>query len=100
MIPKKANVPILGNKIKNSFNDIILLIKAKCINLIDKFFSDIKIENYLQNANCNKNPQNILNKLSNLSKIINENNNVDDDILSQIFEMLINKNNNLLFIIF
>ena len=78
--------------------EIILQIKAKCKYLIEKYFSDnLKIENYLKNANCNKKPQEILNKLTNLSNLIHDNNNVDDDILIQIFDMLINKNNNLTF---
>jgi len=89
-----------ANKLKEKkpVNNTVSLIKNKCKELIEKFFKDnIKIEEYLKMGNCNSNPQEIFTKLTNLSNLISEESQIDDSILSKLFDMLINKNQKLTF---
>lgn len=93
------NTLIVNNsKSKKPTNNSVMIIKNRCKDIIEKYFKDNEtLEEYLKNANCISSPQEIISKLSYLSKMIGEKDDVDDETLIQLFDMLINKNQKLTF---
>ena len=69
---------------------------AKCRDLLERFFTDSKMENYLKKGNVNQNPIENLNRLTYISSLFKEGN-VDQISLKHSFEMLLNKNNQFTF---
>lgn len=84
-------------KLEKTQNTVISSLKARAKTIIDTLFETEKLEKYLHLSKCASNPQEIFNKLTNISKEFETTKSVPEDLLGQLLEFLMGKKSRLTF---
>ena len=89
-IPNKFDIKI-ENINEDNEKKIVNLIRINSNNIMNKFFNKNNIKQLIQKSNSNINPIQIMNQLNNYSSILKDNQKIDEQIISNIINLLIEK---------